>query len=398
MKNTFLFIWIIVMLVAFSFPSISFSATQEVVGQYCDVYTGDMKNKTALDDFKKSVNEQARKDAFKKIVKAARLTNVTSDCINYAASHYVDKVTILSHTERTENKGRRICEKVKMTYDSESVRKYLSQEFCLQGWNANEEKVLWCYDVDTALESKEGKLNVGVIIEAQMANIDPGKKDLLEQEEEKQFLEMTQINKGKYQVLDRNAFMKAAEQQKMSLYGITDNDILKLGKLLNLDVVVHRIINDNDRTTKVRKISTGKVLLAKTYETESEAPAVATDWIKYGKETNGTVHFYKKGEAVKDSDESIIKVLNKWVFSKREVSNAIQYRRENRLSTKGYDKLSHMIYLSEIDCQSKSERMIYLYLYDQDGKALYSHSYKTPEWNTIQLYSNGEALFKAVCR
>lgn len=176
MKNTFLFIWIIVMLVAFSFPSISFSATQEVVGQYCDVYTGDMKNKTALDDFKKSVNEHARKDGFKKIVKASRLTNVTSDCINYAVSHYVDKVTVLSHTEKTENKGRRICEKVKMTYDSESVSKYLSQEFCLQGWNANEEKVLWCYDVDTALESKEGKLNVGVILKPRWPISIPAKR------------------------------------------------------------------------------------------------------------------------------------------------------------------------------------------------------------------------------
>ena len=253
MKNTFPFVLIAAALVAFSFPSIGFSKTQEVIGQYCDVYTGDMKNKTALDDFKKSVNEQARKDAFKKIVKASRLTHVTPDCIHYAVSRYVDKVTVLSHTE---NQGKQICGKVKMTYDSESLNRYLSQEFCLQGGNTDQESSLWCYDVDTALERKEGMINVGLIVEARTDNIDPGKKNLLEQEEEKQFLEMTQIHRGKYQVFDKDALMKAAEEQKRPLHGITDNDILALGKLLNLDVVVHRIIADNHRTTKVRKIST----------------------------------------------------------------------------------------------------------------------------------------------
>ena len=45
MKNKSQFILIIFVLVALSFPSSGFSAMQEVFGEYCDVYTGDMKNK-----------------------------------------------------------------------------------------------------------------------------------------------------------------------------------------------------------------------------------------------------------------------------------------------------------------------------------------------------------------
>lgn len=398
MKNTFQLTLIIIVLVALSFPSSGFAATQEVFGQYCDVYNGDMKNKKKVDDFRKVVNEQAKKDGVKKLVKTSRFANVTPDCVNYAVGHYVEKTTVVGHTESAENKGRKICEKVKINFDPDAISKYLSQEFCLQGWDAGQGNSNWCYDVDNVLAKKEDKLNVGLIIETQIPNLASDKKEALEKEEEKQFLDMAERHRDKYNILDKDAFNAAAEKQKISLYGITDNDIMQLGKALNLDAVVHRMIYENSRTTKVRKINTGKILLSNTYETGSDTAVATTDWVKYGKHNNGTVHYYKKGGVVKDGDGSIIKIFNKWVFSKKEVSNAIQYRRENRLSTRGYDKLSHMIYLSEIDCQNQSERMIYLYLYDKDGKSLYAHTYNDPEWNYIETDSNAEALLKAVCK
>ncbi len=398
MKNKSQFILIIFVLVALSFPSSGFSAMQEVFGEYCDVYTGDMKNKKKLDAFKKAVTEQAQKDGVKKLVKTSRFAKVTSDCVNYALSNYAGKTTVVSHTESADKKGRKICEKVKINFDPDAISKYLSQEFCLQGWDAGRGNSSWCNDIDNVLAKKEGQLNVGLIIEIQIPKLGSDKKEALEKEEEKQFLEMAEINGDKYNILDKDALSAAAEKQKMSLSALTDHDIMQLGKMLNLDAVVHRVIYENSRTTKVRKINTGKVLLFSTYETGSNSAVETSDWVKYGKQNNGTVHFYKKGGVAKDSDGNILKIFNKWVFSNKEVSNAIQYRRENRLSTRGYDKLSHMIYLSEIDCQNQSERMIYLYLYDKDGKSLYSHAYNDPEWNYIETDSNAEALLKAVCK
>ena len=299
--------------------------------------------------------------------------------------------------ERVEENGKIICDKVKITYDPDEINRYLSQEFCLKGWDAGKEYSNWCHDVEKVVPVKKGKLNLGLIIETKITNIDAHQKDVLENEEEQQFSEMVKINKDKYNVIDKGSFIKAAEEHKISLYGITDNDILRLGKLLNLDVLVHRLINKNNRTTKVRKINTGKVLLFNTYETVSAVSETdSSEWVKYGEDKRGTLHYYKKGNVNQASD--IIKVLNKWVFSKREISDAIQYRRENRSSTKGYNNLSHMVYLSEIDCPNQSERMMYLFLYDADGKSLYSHTFSNPEWTLIQPESNGDTIRKAVCK
>lgn len=399
MKNKLQLMLMFLTIIIISFPSIGFSESKDVMSEYCDVYSGDVKNKKKMDEFRKSVSKKAKENALKKLVKEFRTSNIISDCILYATKNLLEKVVVLRHMEKEEDNGRNICEKVKITFNPEVISKYFGQESCLKGWGAGKEYSDWCRDVDKVLQMKKEKLKVGLIIETQIPDIDSHTKEVLEKEEEQQFLDMVEINKDTYNLIDKSSFVKAAEEQKISLSGITDNDILQLGRLLNLDVVVHRLINKNSRTTKVRKINTGKVLLSNTYETVSVSDTSETDsseWVKYGKDKRGTLHFYKKGSLNKDGD--IAKVLNKWVFSKREISDAIQYRRENRSSTKGYNKLSHMIYLSEINCPNQSERMLYLFLYDGDGKSLYSHTFSNPEWTLIQPESNGETLLKAVCK
>lgn len=389
-------------------PSTVFSELKEITNEYCDVYSGDLKNKKSFDEFKKTVSEKAKENGLKKIFKEFRSPNIISDCIRNVINNYLEKVEVLRHTERTEENGKKICEKVKITFNPKAISKYLSQESCLKDWGkADKEFFDWCHDIDVVIPAKKEKLNIGLIIETKIPKINVHKKDVLEKEEEKQFWEMVEINKDKYNLIDKSSFIKVAKEQKIPLYGITDNDIFQLGKLLNLDVIVHRIISKSSRITKVRKISTGKVLLFTAYETgsdlsEPEEPGTkvsetkTSEWVKYGKDKSGTLHFYKKGDVNKDGN--IVKVLNKWVFSKREISGAIQYRRDNRSSTKGYHKLSHMIYLSEIDCPNQSERILYIFVYDTDEKLLYSHNFRNPEWSFIKPESNGETILKAVCK
>lgn len=399
MKNKIQLMLILLAIVVISFPVVGFPESKEIMSEYCDVYKGDVKNKKRLDAFKKSVSVKAKENVLKKLVKESQLSNTTPECIKNVMNKYYEKVEVLRRTERAEEDGRKICEKVKITLNPDEVIKYLDQETCLKGWGSGGNYTDWCYDIDKVIPVKTGKLNIGLIIETQNLNIDAQKKEEMENEEERQFLDMAGNNTNKYNVLDKSALLQAAGEQKISLNGITDNDILQLGKLLNLDVIVHRLIYKDSKVTKVRKINTGKVLLSNTYQTETVSEISepeASEWVKYGKDKRGTLHYYKKGKVDKDSD--VVKVLNKWVFSKKEISEAIQYRRENRLSTKGYDKLSYMVYLSEMGCSNQSERTLYLFLYDQDGKALFSHTYKTPEWTIIQPESNGETVLKAVCK
>lgn len=399
MENKIQRMIILLAIIIIAFPSIGFSESKEIMSEYCDVYKGDVKNKKNLDEFKKSVSVKAKESVLKKLVKGSQLSNTTPNCIKHAINNYYEKIEVLRRTDRAEENGRRICEKVRITLNPDVIIKYLNQETCLKGWGSGAEYADWCQDIDKVMPEKTGKLEVGLIVEVKIPNIDAHQKEIMEKEEEKQFLAMTGNSPDKYEVLDKKSFVKVAEKHKISLYGISDKDIFQLGKLLRLDVIVHRLIYKDSKVTKVRKISTGKVLLSNAYQTEpmSEiSEPEASEWVKYGKDKRGTLHYYKKGKIDKDSD--IVKVLNKWVFSKKEISEAIQYRRENRLSTRGYDKLSYMVYLSEIGCSNQSERTLYLFLYDQDGKALFSHTYKNPEWLMIQPESNGETILKAVCK
>jgi hypothetical protein len=398
MKNR-IYLMMLLTIIIFLVPSICFAESKELMSEYCDIYKGDVKNKKNLDAFKQSVSVKAKEGVLKELVKESQLSNTTPECIKNVLNKYYEKVDILRRMDRAEEKGRKICEKVKVTLNSEEIIKYLNQETCLRGWGAGKNYTDWCYDIDKVIPVKTGRLNIGLILETQNPNINARQKEEIENEEEKQFLDMVGNNPDKYDVLDKSVLLQAAEEHKISLNGITDNDILQLGKLLSLDVIVHRLIYKDSKVTKVRKINTGKIILSNTYKTEtvSEIPeSEASDWVRYGEDKRGTLHYYKKGKV--DSDSGIIKVLNKWVFSKKEISEAIQYRRENRLSTRGYDKLSYMVYLSEMDCSSQSERMLYLFLYNQEGKALFSHTYKNPEWTIIQPESNGETILKAVCK
>jgi len=398
MKNK-IHLMLLLTVIIFLFPSICFAESKDFMSEYCDIYKGDVKNKKNLDAFKKSVSMKAKESVLKKFIKESQLSNTTPECIKNILDNYYEKVEVLRRMDRADEQGRKICEKVKVTLNPDKIIKYLDQETCLKGWGAGKNYTDWCFDIDKVIPVKTGRLNIGLILENQIPNIDARQKEEMENVEERQFLDMVENNPGKYNVLDKSALLRAAEEQKISLNGITDNDILQLGKLLDLDIIVHRLIYKDSKVTKVRKISTGKILLSNTYKTEtvSETPEPGTsDWVRYGEDKRGTLHYYKKGKV--DSESGIVKVLNKWVFSKKEISEAIQYRRENRLSTRGYDKLSYMVYLSEMDCSSQSERMLYLFLYNQDGKALFSHTYKNPEWTIIQPESNGETVLKAVCK
>jgi hypothetical protein len=318
MKDKIQLIIVFLTIIITLFPSGVFSESTDVMSEYCNVYSGDMKNNNNLDEFKKSISDKAKENAIQKLVKKFHTSSINDDCVLNVINNYLEKVAVLRHGERTEEDGRIICDKVKITYDPDEINRYLSQEFCLKGWNAGKEYSDWCRDIEKVIPAKKGKLNLGLIIETKIPNMDSHKKDVLEKEEEQQFSEMVKINKDKYNVIDKNSFIKAADENKISLYGITDNNILQLGKLLNLDVIVHRVINEDSRTTKVRKINTGKVLLVNSYKTardtsEPEASETkASEWVKYGEDKRGTLHYYKKGNVNKDSD--VVKVLNKWVF------------------------------------------------------------------------------------
>ncbi len=274
MKTKLCLLLLLLLTMIIPFPSICYSELKTVVGEHCDVYLGDLKNMKELDKFRKAVRMVSievgvyrRNGGGRDLLEERETENIekSKKCFNYVIGHYLEKVDIISHTE----KGRKICDKVKITLDPEVINKYLSQANCKV--SAEDELyyyTTWIHDINNILSKKIDKINIGLIIEIKIPEINEEHRiELLKNEQEIDFNKMIERNKDKYRYIDRRHLSKVLEEQKLSSSGITDSDTLKLGKLLNLEIIVIRFQYDGSLVTKVLKVDTGEVLLFKTYGT-----------------------------------------------------------------------------------------------------------------------------------
>ncbi|MDO8722506.1 MAG: hypothetical protein Q7J31_09800 [Syntrophales bacterium] len=371
MKNKFYSPLILLTIIIISFPSICFSELKTVDGEYCDVYLEDLKNKKELEDFRKTVRTKSIENGLGKHISKTLKGQFTDKCISYVIGNYLEKVVVVSHTE----KGRKICDKVRITLDQEVINKYLNQldcsaffdlsEFLPKGWN---------YDIDNVLTKKTEKINIGLIIETKIPDLEVSKREQLENEEEKQFFEMTEWDKGKYRVIDRRHLKTILEEQKLSTTGLTESDTVRLGKLLNLDIIVLRLIYDNSRVTKVLKVDTGEVLLFKTYETYKETKEEG--WISQGKTESG--EFYYDNRSIMKVSPNIIRVWSKFIFSKGWIENNKDFIQNLKklIPQSDYNKLHHRTILYEIDCLKNTYKNIQYVDYNDDDKSLFDfHDY-----------------------
>ena len=121
------------------------------------------------------------------------------------------------------------------------------------------------------------------------------------------------------------------------------------------------------------------------------------DWVKYNRDNDGNAYSYKKGNIDKDEGKYIVQIWIKKVYSKKGREKEIQSRIKDGLSTKGYDKLSHIVSLGDIDCNKRMKQTLSLIRYDTDNKVLNSWNYDR-KWEYIISNSNGDNVRKIVCK
>ncbi len=119
-----------------------------------------------------------------------------------------------------------------------------------------------------------------------------------------------------------------------------------------------------------------------------------SDWVKFYTGKMGNVTSYKKVTTANGQEEYVVKE----VFSDKGREEYIQYRKEKGLSTEGYEKLSNIQSLSEIDCMEKRIMNISVSHFDTDGKKLDSHFVDKPKWVKIRNNSFFDILQKQVCK
>lgn len=389
MKNKFQLQLMLLTIIIVAFPSICFSELKTVEGEYCDVYLGDLKNKKELNEFRQTVKNMSIKDGILKLVEKPWHEYAKNEYYLYIINNYLEKVVVLNHTE----KSREICYKVRITTDAEVINKYLSQvtgSTIPEGYEIVEP---WIIDVNNVLKNKSDKINIGLIVETKIPGIDSLQKEKLENEQEEEFYKMTQWkeNNDKYKYLDRRHLNKVLEEQKLSSSGLTDSDTVKIGKLLNLDIIVLRLIYNDRLLTKVLKVDTGEVLLFKTFEKRT-----LDNWVKYGEDKDNNLYFYKKiGSNDKTEYKGIRRVWLKLVYTDKGRKNELQFRRDNEFPTEGLEKLSHALSLFEIDCEKLSFQTNSFSYYNMVGEKIYDDD--TADSGNISPDSLLDLLREKVC-
>mgnify|MGYP001210695167 CR=1 FL=1 len=384
MKNKFQLLLMLSTILIVSLPSICFSELKTVEHEYCDFYLGDLKNKKKLNEFRKKIKQETIEDYVFKNISTSSFW-IPDIWVSEIISKYIEKVITVSHTEN----NRKICDKIKITYDQEVWDKYISK----MSVTYSNLPSSWEYDVNNVLKNKSDKINIGLIVETKIPGIDSLQKEKLENEQEEEFYKMTQWkeNNDKYKYLDRRHLNKVLEEQKLSSSGLTDSDTVKIGKLLNLDIIVLRLIYNDRLLTKVIKVDTGEVLLFKTFEKRT-----LDNWVKYGEDKDNNLYFYKKiGSNDKTEYKGIRRVWLKLVYTDKGRKNELQFRRDNEFPTEGLEKLSHALSLFEIDCEKLSFQTNSFSYYNMVGEKIYDDD--TADSGNISPDSLLDLLREKVC-
>ena len=213
---------------------------------------------------------------------------------------------------------------------------------------------------------------------------------------------MSVRNKDQYTLIERRHLNKVLEEQRFSTSGITDIDTVKVGKILNLDIIVLRLIYENSQVTKVLKVDTGEVLLSKTYETKRETKYKG--WICYGT-IEKDFYFYDDSSTTKVS-ENITRVWSKVVYIshlvdpkgwKEKNKDFLKHIKEQKLSKGDYNKLDHRITLHEIDCLKNTWKSVKFVDYSVDGEVLLNYDIPSPQTNLIIPDTIMDGLRRKVC-
>ncbi|MFH1912050.1 MAG: surface-adhesin E family protein [Pseudomonadota bacterium] len=328
--------------------------------------------------------------------------------------NYLEKFKVISHTE----KGRKICEKVQFTLDTEVLREVIDTynrkllkvgDFFKDLRRYNDDKKKLCsdggyYDVEKRLneyiQEENRTISIGIIVDNKTNNNSKVHNERLGDEIEKNFIWCLDtdyyhqnILRDTVKIIERRYLNKILEEQKLSVSGITDGNTVKVGKVENLDIIFLRMIYDDRTTTKLLNVETGEVLLSKTYETKKEPKKEG--WIYYG--TTWFGDYYYDNNSITNVSPKITKVWSKTKHSKVSKDDYIQYRKDHLKPTDGYEKFDYEIILYEIDCLNNTSKLMRVVDYNDDGKTLNEYDNPNPEINQVLPGSIIDTLQNKVC-
>ncbi len=121
------------------------------------------------------------------------------------------------------------------------------------------------------------------------------------------------------------------------------------------------------------------------------------NWVEYDRDQYDNICYYQKGKVDKTGNGHVVQVWDKRVYSDIGRDKMMMINNNVGNSNEGWEKLSHTITLSEIDCQNKRERLLSYNTLDSKGKILEFSNYNST-WENIFPNSIRDILIrKKVC-
>ena len=130
------------------------------------------------------------------------------------------------------------------------------------------------------------------------------------------------------------------------------------------------------------------------------AEAHAADWVYYGTDTLKNYRFYDR-ESIRFPSNNIISVWKKDVYSADGIKDYVAQRARHKLSTYGYESLSHVMCQEEFNCKTKEHSIIACSIYDKSGSVIESQSASKGQqqtWEPIQPGSDVDDFRKVLCK
>ncbi len=134
----------------------------------------------------------------------------------------------------------------------------------------------------------------------------------------------------------------------------------------------------------------------KTKEQSSIAPAIASNWVEYGKTGDGGVLLYNK-DSIKRQPKDISQFWSKYIFSEESKEKFIKGLKKTGPLTENWHGLSEMTYLNEIDCKNGMARYLSKTFYDKNRKVIVHAPFDKPQWKQITPESHIDNLRKIIC-
>ena len=124
----------------------------------------------------------------------------------------------------------------------------------------------------------------------------------------------------------------------------------------------------------------------------------SSDWVEYYTDDHENVSSCKIVSADREGGNYIVQVWVREVFSEKGREKYIRDRAAKKLSTDGYENLSSIKSLSEIDCNKKQIMNLAVLSFDANGKKLDATYVDQLKWVKISNNSSFNALRREVCK